>query len=591
MTNIPYSSDMIVQLDGINDLSDYGPVPELSYPNVMAINARSIMPKINSLFTLVEELNCDIVLLTETWEVNDKPEHRATVNQIVNGKNYSWISNPRLGRGGGGSGILINYMNFANCRISCISDLHPPATVESTWAMITPRSRANIKIALCAIYMPPRLCVADVKACQEYVVAAADRIVRKFKQVKFVIGGDLNTFNLDVLFCIDNDMKQIVNFPTCGVSFLDKIYMNLGVSSVEKIAPLPIDDPSRGRASNHDIVLANFLQPEPSSKWTKIKKRTFSEENFCKFENFLHNKNWRRLLLNAGTDCNSKAEALDCELSHGLNLCFPLKTVKVKVDDDLWLNDSVKCLIKLRNSVFKREGKSQRWLYLKYACRSKIHFTKRQFYKHSIDSLKNLNPRRWHEHMKRLGCREKRPSREEPYVPQYFGMTDLERADASARFLSDYTSHYEPFNVESFSADFDDLPVDDNFHVTVDIVAEILKNMKIPNGCSLHDLPKQIISRFSNILAVPLCDLFNCILSSKKWPDKWKVESTFFINKKKETESIADLRPIALTPFWSKALENFVKNKLQDTLLLIDPSQFAAPRSSPNDYFAVFFMK
>ena len=50
----------------------------------------------------------------------------------------------------------------------------------------------------------------------------------------------------------------------------------------------------------------------------------------------------------------------------------------------------------------------------------------------------------------------------------------------------------------------------------------------------------------------------NDIIQNSDWPEQWKVEFVTPIAKVKQPENEDDLRPISLTPFFSKVLEQFV---------------------------------
>ena len=59
-------------------------------------------------------------------------------------------------------------------------------------------------------------------------------------------------------------------------------------------------------------------------------------------------------------------------------------------------------------------------------------------------------------------------------------------------------------------------------------------------------------------LANPLSNLCNNIVQSSIWPQQWKVEYITPIGKIPVPLSEDDLRPIALTAFFSKVMEQFV---------------------------------
>ena len=59
-------------------------------------------------------------------------------------------------------------------------------------------------------------------------------------------------------------------------------------------------------------------------------------------------------------------------------------------------------------------------------------------------------------------------------------------------------------------------------------------------------------------LSVPLTLIYNHSFVNRSWPDVWKVETVVPIPKIPTPEDMNDIRPISMTPLWSKVLESFV---------------------------------
>ena len=72
------------------------------------------------------------------------------------------------------------------------------------------------------------------------------------------------------------------------------------------------------------------------------------------------------------------------------------------------------------------------------------------------------------------------------------------------------------------------------------------------------DLPRAIIQEFESELASPVCKIINNIVQSGSWPLQWRLEWVTAISKVPIKETEDDLRPISLTPFFSKVTEHFV---------------------------------
>ena len=77
-------------------------------------------------------------------------------------------------------------------------------------------------------------------------------------------------------------------------------------------------------------------------------------------------------------------------------------------------------------------------------------------------------------------------------------------------------------------------------------------------------MPRNIVKEFAPELAVPIHRVINRIVQLGQWPSEWKQEWVSAIGKVPIPISEDDLRPISLTPFFSKVTEQFVVTWLLD---------------------------
>ena len=95
-------------------------------------------------------------------------------------------------------------------------------------------------------------------------------------------------------------------------------------------------------------------------------------------------------------------------------------------------------------------------------------------------------------------------------------------------------------------------PVLDEFDVY-----QKIKKAKKPKAGVPNDLPRKLIQEFAPELATPLSIIYNKIITSGKWPMKWKVEHGIPLKKVENPKSEDELRIISLSPFYSKVMEKF----------------------------------
>ena len=102
------------------------------------------------------------------------------------------------------------------------------------------------------------------------------------------------------------------------------------------------------------------------------------------------------------------------------------------------------------------------------------------------------------------------------------------------------------------------------------------------------DLPKELIKEFSVELAAPLCLVISEIANTATWPTQWKKEFITPIGKIPEPETEDDLRPISLTPFFSKVAEHFVVMWLLEYIEdLIDIRQYGGLKGNSITHYLI----
>ena len=76
------------------------------------------------------------------------------------------------------------------------------------------------------------------------------------------------------------------------------------------------------------------------------------------------------------------------------------------------------------------------------------------------------------------------------------------------------------------------------------------------------------MTKYADLLAYPLTDLYNSITSTFEWPERWKVEYVTPIPKKNIPESCNDLRNISCTELVSKIYESYVLEWIRQEIKL-----------------------
>ena len=91
-----------------------------------------------------------------------------------------------------------------------------------------------------------------------------------------------------------------------------------------------------------------------------------------------------------------------------------------------------------------------------------------------------------------------------------------------------------------------------------------IRAFKKPKSMVKGDLVPALFTRFGDLLAIPLCSIYNEISRTRVWPLIWKEEFVTTIPKRTLPASINDLRNISCTMLASKIYESYVLNWVQE---------------------------
>ena len=231
----------------------------------MLTNARSLVPKLDSMVDAFESLELDFLCVTETWFKGGK-ELAATLRDLQGKSGLSVIHKSRDGRGrtrGGGVAIAFN-SSSCNFKRRALG----PAARGLEIVCVTGRvKKITRKIAVFTVYIPPRTSAADLATLEEVLSTEIDAVRASLGDPLIVIGGDLNNRKLGINEGGSRALNCIETPPTRGNSVLDVVYSNFAgaVENVEVLGPLQANN---GVFSDHKCVHVNAsFPPTREFKW------------------------------------------------------------------------------------------------------------------------------------------------------------------------------------------------------------------------------------------------------------------------------------------------------------------------------------
>ena len=183
-----------------------------------------------------------------------------------------------------------------------------------------------------------------------------------------------------------------------------------------------------------------------------------------------------------------------------------------------------------------------------------------QYFGRRLDELKRTDKRGFHNELSKL-MKEggERKSNTPTEIPIMRGQSDTVKAHMVADYIENLTANYKRINATELAKRY---PGGVTRRLEYSEVVLAFKNSKLPYGLHPSDPPRKILQCLPDRLAVPLTYIYNNILSTCIWPEKWKSESTRPIPKKTTPLLTKDYRPIAITSYYSKVLELIVRDDI-----------------------------
>ena len=536
----------------------------LNLPKVAVYNARSLFPKIMSLKTDMFEREISLSFITEIWEQSENKEHISQIESLLEMDGLKYISTPRpKTTKGGGAAIIVNLERFSLEKLDVII----PSSLDVVWGMLKPRNGPSKfkRIIVCSFYSPPKN--RKNSRLADHLVGTLHMLNAKYPDSGIIMGADKNTMNITPLLSCGLRLHQIVDKVTINFKTLDIIIMNLKMFYNSPIIAPPLlpDDPENAKPSDHSVPVCTPHTDRYNPPHRNYKLHTYRplpDSSVRKFGQWITAQRWEDLSHELPvTELTSRFENT---LKANLNKFCPEKTIRISSQDKPWVNSELKKLHRLKSREWTKRGKTKKYLSLSQEFKLKYQAEAQKYMDKNVESLKETNPGRAYSTLKRMGAQPGDCSDSHTFTlpsHQSANLTPKQSAECIAEHFSEISKTFPPLSVDllpervktKLRTDTRPPPV-----ISVDETWRKIESAKKPRSGVPCDLPREITKEFSVELATPLNMIINKIAESATWPNHWKKEYITPIGKVPEPETEDDLRPISLTPFFSKVTEHFV---------------------------------
>ena len=563
-------------------------------PVVATYNVRSLFPKLRNIRTDILERGIQLGFFSEIWEQSENKKHKFLIESMLETDGLKYISTPRP-RGWGGAAILANQEHFKLEKLA----ISIPHNLEVVWGLLTSKSvKAKFrKILVCSFYSPPKS--RKNQKLADHLVTTLHMLVTKYTEAPIIMGSDKNSMDIRPILNCGLKIRQVVDVPTRSGKILDIILTNIPqhYNSPVIIPPVPCDNPEDGVPSDHWVPVCyphTDLHKPPMRRYRTVTYRPLPDDSVRKFGRWITSDDCELQHRSESSSPDVHAKWLQNLLVSKLDEFCPVQTMRVGFQDKPFINKELKTLSRKKQREYIRNGKSQKYRKLKSEFDLKYKVAAEKFMRNKVDDLKETKPGKAYNILKSMGAQPGDCTEDQSFtLPNHHNLTAQESAERIASHFASISQEYNPLNVNL-------LPVrvkqrlGDNTNPP--LISEYdcylkLKKAKKPKSVLPGELPSAVVKEFIVELAKPYSELFNNIIQTASWPEDFKVEHVTPISKIPQPQTEDDLRPISLTAFPSKVLEQFIVEWLLDVFgHKLDFRQYGGIRGSSINHYLMEFI-
>ena len=503
--------------------------------NVCSINIQSITAnlKLSELKILLHRSKINILVVTETW-ANKKVDD---VDLQVDG--YKLFRHDRVHKRGGGIAV------YVKDGISCGVVERSTRSVNTEYLFLELHLQ-NDKLLLCSVYNPPRInCVSLLEEkfrtfCQLY-----DDIIIAGDLNKDYLTSDSNTLRaLFDSFNLCNHVIAPTHFTRTSATLID--YM-VSASNDKVLGISQIDYSS---FSGHDIIFCCFDYNVAATVDKLYHYRNYNRFSVLELNNAIDNVNWSQYFLSVNP--NEMVDFFNHKLHDIHDTVFPVRNGRNDSTPCPWFDNNIK------KAMIDRDLAYTNWKVsrdpVKHNIYKKLRNKANTIFRDAKNNflLRQLNPNLpgkvlW----KRLADHRVIKSK------------SLQEIEFSPDIINDYFIDSIPESLPQINSV---VPSNNANHFSFRLtnqseISKALFSIK-SNATGLDELPLKFLQIVFPFLSLQFEHLFNYIILTGIFPDKWKVSKVIPIKKKNNCNAISNLRPISILPVVAKTFELVLKSQM-----------------------------
>ena len=505
--------------------------------------------KIESLAVTFDDTGASFSILSETWI--DKDNEDRIKNDLKKGFALDIISKARKTKKGGGVAIVYKESKIAFKKHSFFTGNYEVVAAKGCVKGI------RNAVFVFALYYPPDMKSDDVEKLNSMVNDEIEKIKMKEKDPYIIIGGDFNNKKVDVISIAFPDINRIETQATRGDSHLDLCLTNLLGCKSSLLPPLTS---KYGTNSDHGILRLTVPMPKSKHKYVKITRMKITERGSAEFCDLVNNFDWSIIDNYQGPD--AKTEKFHEIVENFKSKCFPMKTSKIRDDEDPWVTDHLRKLMNKKRKEYGKNKKSARWYQLCELVDVRLSDAKSAYYDREVQKISCGTKNLAYNALNNLKCAER---------PKTWSIQDIspdkdieEIVEEAADFFCAVSNENTPITQDDIVKTYD-RPI---YPITEEMLIERVKSSKKSSSMVPGDIPPKLLGSVINSISAPLCKIMNEVPVHMTWPKLWRREYQTIIPKTTNPSSWSETRNLSCTNFMSKVLESFVVDSMKSEVEL-----------------------
>ena len=540
--------------------------------SLLFTNARSLLPKIDSLTSAFQSLSLHGAGITETWFKGGKGL-KERLDELEDSVGIKIIHKSRDGRkkkagGGVAFAFCTGTANFKQLALKSMT------REQEVLAVVGRVAGVKRKIVVFTIYVPPATRATEFEVLCNALTHEIAAARAALNDPIIIVGGDFNRKDVGPALQRAADLKPIETAPTRGVHTLDKVYSTINDLLVD-VRTLPPLDTLDGIASDHRCIFIKAKFPKARGySWIVRMRRTRTKAREEAFARSLAGYDWSELAATEGVD--EMVEGLERAIGVLTEQHFPLARVRRRSNEDPWISRKIRRLWKKKIRAYKQGGKTEKWWRIDSVLQEEIKVAREDFVERLLTD--GNSGRSFYAATKKLSAAKSVPTWSVNDL--FVGMNPGEVCTEVLSFFGGIAKSDSP-GIPDFPRVPGGLP-----KFTVESTTKMLRNAKKTGSIVAGDPLPGLIRAFPDQFAVPVSMIYNRVNDTGYWPSKWKKEHLTVIPKVPNPTDLSQCRNISCTSAFSKVLENQVLLKLRRELDP-DPQQYGGVQNCGVEHLLV----